>query len=98
MGYSLTAEDLATPQINERYEVPNTEGMPETWVSVYGPEIVRMYHCKPTFWKLIGWKSLYIRGRKAETIGKVELITYREYLLRKAARLNVTAESLGVFA
>lgn len=49
------------------------------WVMVFQNEIVKGYHRKPGQSTFNSLHTIYVRGRKRETIGKLVIMTYSEY-------------------
>lgn len=56
------------------------------WACVFGDELVKGYYRKPNRNTIANMKTMWIRGRKAETQGKLELVPYRSFLRVKGVR------------
>jgi len=66
--------------------VPAIPAKPDpTWVLVFRDtnEIVKPYHRKPSWRRIVEVHQLWVRGRQRETIGRLEYMTYSDYLQRK---------------
>jgi len=49
------------------------------WVMVYKTEIVKKYYRRPGHRTFYGLNRMSIRGRKSETLGKLQIISFSEY-------------------
>jgi len=50
-----------------------------TWVMVFGTNIVRKYYRRPNDNTFRTLHTRFLRGRRSETMGKLELLPYAEY-------------------
>ena len=56
------------------------DGPTPTWVMVFGKEIVQKYYRKPGTRTFASLKRRYVRNRRTETLGKLEILPYAAYL------------------
>lgn len=83
---------LKNPAAGRRLENPAAAPAPK-WVAVYKTEVVGNYYRRPGASRFTNVHKLYCKGRKAETIGKLRIISYTQHigeLMRQEGSLKIS--------